>query len=158
MAEEVKKEFTPPEREKDIKQIGIIQHLSKVADKLAELYHRQDLPEKNVIFSQYRTMLAEDMAMIKKQKKTYKDETLPEAVAKITQPIDENMVRIMDQCITAIKCYFKFIDAEEKDLTLLEEAQELLKDTSILLDETEDMLKVVMESIEMAGGTIIGEA
>ncbi len=162
-SEEVSKEKADPSkhmtesRENEIKRIGIIQHLKRVGERLKDLYEKTDLEEdkKDDLYTQYHELLNKDIEMIEEQKKVY-DEELPENVASITRPIDENMVKVMTKCLSAIDNYIEFIE-EKENIDLILNSFDILKETSYLLDETEDMLRVVLESVETKGG-VIGEA
>ena len=162
-SEEVSKEKADPSkhmtesRENEIKRIGIIQHLTRVGERLKGLYERTDLEEdkKDDLYNQYHELLNKDIEMIEDQKKVY-DEELPENVASITRAIDENMVKVMTKCLSAIDNYIEFIE-EKENIDLILNSFDILKETSYLLDETEDMLRVVLESVETKGG-VIGEA
>lgn len=144
-------------RENEIKKIGIIQHLTRVGERLKGLYERTDLEEdkKDDLYNQYHELLNKDIEMIEDQKKVY-DEELPENVASITRAIDENMVKVMTKCLSAIDNYIEFIE-EKENVDLILNSFDILKETSYLLDETEDMLRLVLESVETKGG-VIGEA
>lgn len=144
-------------RENEIKRIGIIQHLKRVGERLKSLYEKADMEEekKDDLYRQYNDLLNKDSEMIEEQKKVY-DEELPENVASITRPIDENMVKVMTKCLSVIDNYMEFIE-EKENTDLLLNSFEILIETSYLLDETEDMLRVVLESVETKGG-VIGEA
>ncbi len=162
-AEEMSKNKSEPSehiteaRENEIKKIGIIQHLTRVGERLKELYEKTDLEEdkKDDLYNQYHELLNKDIEMIEDQKKVY-DEELPENVASITRTIDENMVKVMTKCLSAIDNYIEFIE-EKENVDLILNSFDILKETSYLLDETEDMLRVVLESVETKGG-VIGEA
>ncbi|MEQ8226128.1 MAG: hypothetical protein ABRQ37_27690 [Candidatus Eremiobacterota bacterium] len=162
-SEEISKKKAEPSghmtesRENEIKRIGIIQHLTRVGERLKDLYEKTDLEEdvKDDLYNQYQELLNKDIEMIEDQKKVY-DEELPENVASITRPIDENMVKVMTKCLSAIDNYIEFIE-EKESIDLILNSFDILKETSYLLDETEDMLRVVLESVETKGG-VIGEA
>lgn len=162
-AEEISKKKAEPSghmtesRENEIKRIGIIQHLTRVGERLKDLYEKADLEEdeKDDLYNQYQELLNKDIEMIEDQKKVY-DEELPENVASITRAIDENMVKVMTKCLSAIDNYIEFIE-EKESIDLILNSFDILKETSYLLDETEDMLRVVLESVETKGG-VIGEA
>ena len=150
-------ELMTESRENEIKRIGIIQHLKRVGERLKELYEKADLKEdeKDDLYRQYLDVLNKDSEMIEEQKKVY-DEELPENVATITRPIDENMIKVMKKCLSVIDNYIEFIEEKENTDLILNSFEILIK-TSYLLDETEDMLRVVLESVETKGG-VIGEA
>jgi len=162
-SEEISKKKAEPSehmtesRENEIKRIGIIQHLKRAGERLKELYEKSDMEEekKDELYMQYLDLLNKDIEMIEEQKKVY-DEELPENVASITRPIDENMVKVMTKCLSAIDNYIEFIE-EKENIDLIVNSFEILDETSYLLDETEDMLRVVLESVETKGG-VIGEA
>jgi DNA-binding transcriptional MerR regulator len=144
-------------RESEIKRIGIIEHLKRAGERLKELYEKADMEEdeKNDLYRQYLDILNKDSEMIEEQKKVY-DEELPENVASITRPIDENMVKVMKKCLSVIDNYIEFIEEKEHS-DLISNSFEILIEASYLLDDTEDMLRVVLESVETKGG-VIGEA
>ncbi|OQA18230.1 MAG: hypothetical protein BWY64_01612 [bacterium ADurb.Bin363] len=146
-------------REDEIKKIGIIQHLKRVGERVEEVYKNDDLnyEDKENLYQQYLHILYKDIEMIQEQKKAY-DEELPDNVVSITKPIDDNMVKVMNECLAVINNYIQFIDSEDsEDIKLISDSFKLLEETSYLLDETEDMLKVILESVESKGG-VIGEA
>lgn len=148
----------PDSREEEIRNIGIIQHLVKIGEGLQGLYEtEQEVSEEEstAIYSAYLKVLNEDIEMINEQKKGYEEE-LPPNVLNITRPIDENMLKVMNSCLGVIYDYIAFIE-EERELDLILNGYDILEQTSALLDETEEMLRDIFESVETTGG-IIGEA
>lgn len=148
----------PEAREEEIKNIGIIQHLARIGENLQKVYDADELleEEKIEIYSRYMTVLREDVVMINEQKKGYEEE-LPPNVLNITKPIDDNMLEVMNRCLSVVNDYISFMEEEEKDIDLIINSFDILEQTSDLLDETEEMLRAVFESVETTGG-IIGEA
>jgi len=157
---EVSARQLPPPREDEIKNIGIIQHLTRVGEGILKIYDSdiEEFPEeeKKKVYQKYLEILQEDIAMINDQKKGYEEE-LPPNVVNITRPIDDNMLKVMEQCLLVINSYIDFINEEEKDVGIFNNAFDILQDTSQILDETEEMLRQVLDSVETTGG-IIGEA
>ena len=154
-------EQLPASREEEIKNIGIIQHLTRVGENLQKIYELdvEELSEeqKEDVYNKYLDILQEDIEMILEQKKGYEEE-LPPNVVNITKPIDDNMLKVMDQCLSVINVYMNFInEEEERDIEPIGDTFDTLEQTAYLLDETEDMLREVFESVETTGG-IIGEA
>ena len=148
----------PASREEEIKNIGIIQHMTRVGESLLKIYDSVDIEEeeKPELYEKYREILWQDVEMIKEQKKGYEEE-LPPNVSNITKPIDDNMLKVMDSCLGVINEYVFFMSEEEKDPEVISNCFDVLEQTSYLLDETEEMLRAVFESVETTGG-IIGEA
>lgn len=155
---EITSKYPPQPRMEEIKKIGVIQHISGIGENLKKIFDeeiRDD--EKKYLYKLYSDILAEDINMINEQLSLYGEE-LPENVATITRPVDDNMQKVMKRCLSVIQDYMVFLQEEEHNIELIVNSFEELIQISYLLDETEDMLNVVLDSAELKTGGVIGEA
>lgn len=117
------------------KPVGIIPHISNVADILTDISQNiTDPEEKGDCYDIVYEVLTDDADEIKEMIDELNEE-VPENVAFITKEIDEKFANASNYFLDAIEFYFQFIEAEDPDH--LENAKKSIKEGARLLEEAD---------------------
>jgi len=142
----------------DIQKVGVVQYLKSLGEMLHNIWENGELEseDKDAIYQKYYSMLEKHENEISQNIKDFKPD-LPEKIAEITKTFDEKFMKVMEECLSVVNNYMDFIDAEEKDIQILDDSIDKLDEVQNMLYDADYELKKIHDSDDIGGGDYLGE-